>query len=46
MAGLLARHGYAVTRDVDLLDMAGALATPIRHSKSLSHGRVMVADRT
>ncbi len=46
MAGLLARHGYAVTRDDDLLDMAVALATPTRHSKSLSHSRVMVADRT
>jgi methyltransferase (TIGR00027 family) len=46
MAGLLARHGYAVTRDEDLLDTAVALATPTRHSKSLSHSRVMVADRT
>jgi hypothetical protein len=43
---LLARHGYAVTRDEDLLDTAVALATPTRHSKSLSHSRVMVADQT
>lgn len=46
IAGLLARHGYAVTRDEDLLDTAGALAISIRHRRSLRHGRVMVADRS
>jgi methyltransferase (TIGR00027 family) len=46
MAGLLARHGYAVTRDEDLLATAVALAMPIRHRRSLRHSRVMVADRT
>jgi methyltransferase (TIGR00027 family) len=46
MAGLLARHGYAVTRDQNLLDPAGALAIPIRHRRSLRHSRVIVADRT
>lgn len=45
MAHLLAGHGYAVTHDQDLLDMARALAIRIRHRRSLSHGRVMVADR-
>jgi len=46
MAGLLARHGYTVTNDQDLLAAAHALALPIRHRRSLSHGRVLVADRT
>ena len=46
MAALLGRHGYAVTRDHDLLDTATALALPIRHATSLRHGRVMVADRS
>jgi methyltransferase (TIGR00027 family) len=46
MAGLLAGHGYTITRDLNLLDTAGALAIPIRHRRSLRHSRVMVADRT
>jgi methyltransferase (TIGR00027 family) len=46
MAGLLARHGYSVTRDEGLLDTAVALAIPVRHRRSLANGRVMVADRT
>jgi methyltransferase (TIGR00027 family) len=45
MAGLLARHGYVVTQDHDLLETAGVLATPVRHRRSLGHSRVMVADR-
>jgi methyltransferase (TIGR00027 family) len=45
MAGLLARYGYAVTRDEDLLDTAARLATSMRHRRSLRHSRVMVADR-
>jgi methyltransferase (TIGR00027 family) len=45
MARLLSRHGYAVTRDEDLLDVAGALAIPIRRRTSLSHSRVMAAGR-
>ncbi|WP_243420601.1 class I SAM-dependent methyltransferase [Micromonospora globispora] len=45
MTRLLARHGYTVTSDEDLLGTAGALAVPIRHRISLRHGRVMVADR-
>ena len=45
MAALLARHGFVVSRDVDLLDMAGGLGMTIRHRSSLGHGRVMVADR-
>jgi methyltransferase (TIGR00027 family) len=46
MAGLLARHGYAVTRDQNLLDTAAALAIPIQRRRSLGHSHVMVADRT
>ncbi|MET8351760.1 MULTISPECIES: class I SAM-dependent methyltransferase [unclassified Micromonospora] len=46
MAALLARHGFTVTRDDDLLDTARALHTPIHHARSLAHSRVMVADRT
>jgi methyltransferase (TIGR00027 family) len=46
MAHLLTRHGYAVVRDEDLLDTATVLATPVRHSRSLSHSRVMIAERT
>lgn len=45
MTRLLARHGYAVTADQDLLRAAGALGVPIAHARSLAHGRVMVADR-
>jgi methyltransferase (TIGR00027 family) len=45
MAGLLARHGFAVTRDESLLDAATALATPVRRRASLRNGRVVVADR-
>jgi methyltransferase (TIGR00027 family) len=45
MAGLLARHGYSVVLDEDLLATAGVLGTPVRRRRSLSFGRVMVADR-
>ncbi|WBB69263.1 class I SAM-dependent methyltransferase [Micromonospora sp. WMMD812] len=45
MAALLHQHGYAVTRDENLFDTARALATPMRHPRSLGHSRVMVADR-
>jgi hypothetical protein len=45
MARLLARHGYTVTRDEDLLDTAGGLAISVRRRISLRHSRVMVADR-
>jgi methyltransferase (TIGR00027 family) len=45
MADLLARHGYAVTHDQDLLETAAMLATPIHRRTSLGNSRVMVADR-
>ncbi|MDG4756728.1 class I SAM-dependent methyltransferase [Micromonospora sp. WMMD710] len=46
MAALLARHGFTVTGEHDLLETARALRVPIRHATSLTHSRVMVADRT
>jgi methyltransferase (TIGR00027 family) len=45
MAALLARNGFAAASDEDLLAVAQRLALPIRHRRSLQHGRVMVADR-
>lgn len=45
LAGLLAGHGFRVTRDFDLLDAANELNTPTGRTRSLRHGRVMIADR-
>ncbi len=45
MAGLLGRYGYTVSRDIGLLDAATALAMPVRHARSLSNSRVLIADR-
>ncbi|WP_422736264.1 class I SAM-dependent methyltransferase [Micromonospora sp. WMMD729] len=45
MAALLARHGFTVTDDHDLLATARALAVPTRRTTSLARSRVMVADR-
>jgi methyltransferase (TIGR00027 family) len=45
MTDLLDRHGYAVTSDRTLLQIAGTLPMEIHHRRSLSHGRVRVADR-
>ncbi|MET8832564.1 class I SAM-dependent methyltransferase [Micromonospora sp. NPDC004540] len=45
MTALLTRHGYTVTRDENLLDTARGLALPVRHTRSLRHSQVMVADR-
>ncbi|MEU0550070.1 class I SAM-dependent methyltransferase [Micromonospora sp. NPDC005979] len=46
MAALLARHGFTVTGDHDLLETARELSLPIRRTTSLAHSRVMVADRS
>jgi hypothetical protein len=46
MGGLLARHGYTIVRDEDLLTTAQALSIPIHRRESLRHSRVMIADRT
>lgn len=45
MSALLARNGFTVAGDEDLLAIGSRLAMPIRHRRSLRHGRVMVADR-
>ena len=45
MAALLAGHGYAVTRDQDLLAAATALGSPAGHTRSLAQSRVLIADR-
>jgi methyltransferase (TIGR00027 family) len=44
MAELLSRHGLRVVSDDDLLSLATALPIPVRHRRSLRHGRVAVAD--
>jgi hypothetical protein len=46
MRDLLARHGFAVDRDEDLLTIAGRLGSPTDHRRSLANGRVGVARRT
>ncbi|UQU61489.1 class I SAM-dependent methyltransferase [Couchioplanes caeruleus] len=46
MADLLGRHGFGVATDVHLLEVAEEVGSPIRHRRSLQHGRVAVADRT
>ena len=45
MGALLGRHGFAVTADHNLLDVAKALRTPVRHPASLVLSEVLVADR-
>jgi len=46
MSGLLNEHGFPVTRDEGLVEVAAALELPVRHGRSLGNSRVMVADRT
>jgi len=45
MSGLLARHGFSLQRDDDLLALAVDLSIPVRHHRSLKAGRVAIADR-
>jgi methyltransferase (TIGR00027 family) len=45
MAGLLARHGFRVTSDEDLLTLADRLAVPVRARRSVRGNRVAVTDR-
>ncbi len=45
MATLLARHGFLVDRDEHLLGAATRIGSPTRHRRSLSAGRVAVANR-
>jgi len=45
MADLLARHGFVVTQDQNILDVAESLPVPIWHRRSLAQSQVQVADR-
>jgi methyltransferase (TIGR00027 family) len=45
MAGVLARHGFAVARDDDLAEVAGTLGMRVRRRRTLGKSRVAVADR-
>ncbi|HSS67591.1 MAG TPA: class I SAM-dependent methyltransferase [Nocardioidaceae bacterium] len=44
IAGLLARNGYQVVRDDNLLTIADELGVTATHRRSLSAGRVLVSD--
>jgi methyltransferase (TIGR00027 family) len=46
MATLLARNGFTVTADDDLLTLAAAVPSPATHPKQMHLGRILVADRT
>lgn len=45
MAGLLARHGFAVARDDDLAGVARTLGMPVSRRRTIGRSRVAVADR-
>jgi methyltransferase (TIGR00027 family) len=45
MARLLQRHGWHVTAETGLLEVAEALRTPVRHPRALANSRVLIADR-
>lgn len=45
MAEMVTRQGFAPVADDSLLDLATALAVPIRRPGSLRNGRVLIADR-
>lgn len=45
LAELLARDGFSVNRDDDLLTLAEELPVPVRRRRSLQSGRVAIADR-
>jgi methyltransferase (TIGR00027 family) len=42
---LLARQGFRITWDADLLSLAEDLGVPVRQRRSLGNGRVAIADR-
>ena len=44
IASLLARNGYQVVRDDNLLTIADALGVTATHRRSLNAGRVLVSD--
>ncbi|MEV0715229.1 class I SAM-dependent methyltransferase [Asanoa sp. NPDC050611] len=45
MADLLARHGFTVVRDQNMLDVAETMPVPVWHRRSLAQSQVQVADR-
>jgi methyltransferase (TIGR00027 family) len=45
MSALLARHGFTVGTDVDLLTVAGGLPMQVHRRRSLLNGRVATAER-
>jgi hypothetical protein len=45
MSDLLAGKGFHVLRDADLLTIAQGLGLQIKNVRSVSYGRVAVADR-
>ena len=45
VAALLARHGFLVERDDDLLSAASQIGSPTSHRRSLVNGRVAIATR-
>ena len=45
MAELLAKHGFGVRRDDDLLNLADGLGLRVTQRRSLRDGRVLVAER-
>jgi len=45
MGALLARHGFAVSTDVDLLTVASGLPMQVHRRRSLRNGRVATAER-
>jgi hypothetical protein len=45
IAALLARHGFVVERDEDLLTTARQIGSPTTHRRSLGNGRVAVGTR-
>ncbi|GIF71231.1 class I SAM-dependent methyltransferase [Asanoa siamensis] len=46
MATLLGRHGFTVTQDQNVLDVAESLRMPVRHRRALAQSQVQVADRS
>jgi methyltransferase (TIGR00027 family) len=46
MGDLLARHGFVVNRDEDLLNIAIRIGSPTTHRRSLANGRVAIATAT
>jgi hypothetical protein len=46
MAELLARHGFKVDRDEDLLAIASRIGSPTKRRRSLGAGHIAIASAT